>query len=72
MRQSITGGYTRITLLLSLSTHKSLRSSGTSVSFGVPADLDDKRPAPSIEALDAYALERWEVYTPGTVTASVN
>ena len=63
MRQAITGGYTQTTLLLSLSTHMSSRSSGTSVSFGVPAESDDKRPAPSIDALDAYALERWEVYT---------
>jgi len=33
---------------------------GTSVSFGVPAEPDEKRPAPSIDALDTYALERWE------------
>ncbi|KAI0059239.1 transcription factor Tfb2 [Artomyces pyxidatus] len=33
---------------------------GTSVSFGVPAELDEKRPAPTVEALDAHALERWE------------
>lgn len=64
MRQAITGGYIQITLLLSLSTHKSSPSSGASVSFGVPADsTDDKRPAPSVDALDAYALERWEVFT---------
>jgi len=37
-----------------------LRRSGTSVSFGVPAESDEKRSAPSIDALDAYALERWE------------
>jgi len=37
-----------------------LRLSGTSVSFGVPAESDEKRSAPSIDALDAYALERWE------------
>lgn len=36
---------------------------GTSGSFGVPADRDDKHPPPSIETLDAYALERWEVQT---------
>ncbi|KAI0295896.1 transcription factor Tfb2 [Multifurca ochricompacta] len=33
---------------------------GASVSFGVPAEPDEKRPAPTIDALDAYALERWE------------
>ncbi|KAI9454703.1 transcription factor Tfb2-domain-containing protein [Russula earlei] len=33
---------------------------GTSVSFGVPAEPDEKRTAPSIDVLDAYALERWE------------
>ncbi|KAI0247039.1 transcription factor Tfb2 [Lactifluus subvellereus] len=33
---------------------------GTSVSFGVPAEADEKRPAPSTDSLDAYALERWE------------
>lgn len=33
---------------------------GTNVSFGVPAEPDEKRSAPSIEALDTYALERWE------------
>ncbi|KAF8485736.1 transcription factor Tfb2 [Russula ochroleuca] len=33
---------------------------GTSVSFGVPAEPDENRSAPSIDALDAYALERWE------------
>jgi len=33
---------------------------GTSVSFGVPAEPDEKRSAPSVDALDAYALERWE------------
>ncbi|KAH9954343.1 transcription factor Tfb2 [Russula dissimulans] len=33
---------------------------GTSFSFGVPAEPDEKRSAPSVDALDAYALERWE------------
>ncbi|KAH8100791.1 transcription factor Tfb2-domain-containing protein [Cristinia sonorae] len=33
---------------------------GTSGSFGVPAEPDRKHPPPSIETLDAYALERWE------------
>jgi transcription initiation factor TFIIH subunit 4 len=39
---------------------QAITGGGTSVSFGVPADSDDKRPAPSVDALDAYALERWE------------
>ncbi|KAI0277527.1 transcription factor Tfb2 [Russula aff. rugulosa BPL654] len=33
---------------------------GTSVSFGVPANPDGNRSAPSIDELDTYALERWE------------
>ncbi|KAI0044282.1 transcription factor Tfb2 [Auriscalpium vulgare] len=33
---------------------------GASASFGVPADLDEKRAPPSVEALDNHALERWE------------
>jgi len=34
---------------------------GTSGSFGVPADEDDKKPSLTVDALDRYALERWEV-----------
>lgn len=45
----------------SLRTYELLRHSGTSVSFGVPAEPDEKRSGPSIDALDTYALERWEV-----------
>ena len=37
------------------------RFRGSSGSFGVPAEPDGKHPPPSIETLDAYALERWEV-----------
>ena len=37
------------------------RNSGTSGSFGILAENDDKHPHPDIESLDAYALERWEV-----------
>ncbi|PSR74255.1 hypothetical protein PHLCEN_2v9999 [Hermanssonia centrifuga] len=33
---------------------------GTSGSFGVPADKDSRHPSPSVETLDAHALERWE------------
>ena len=42
----------------------SSRNSGTSGSFGVLAENDDKHPPPDVEALDAYALERWEVIPP--------
>ncbi|KAG6891050.1 hypothetical protein C0995_014138 [Termitomyces sp. Mi166 len=34
--------------------------SGTSGSFGVPAEPDDKRMPLDVEGLDGYALERWE------------
>lgn len=34
--------------------------SGTSGSFGVPVEKDDKRPALDLSDLDSYALERWE------------
>ncbi|KAI0784554.1 transcription factor Tfb2-domain-containing protein [Abortiporus biennis] len=51
-------------LALNLTFKTSLRHAitggGTSGSFGVPADRDSKHPSPSIEALDTYALERWE------------
>ncbi|KAJ3906394.1 transcription factor Tfb2 [Lentinula edodes] len=33
---------------------------GTTGSFGVPAEKDEKRPPMDIEGLDGYALERWE------------
>ncbi len=35
--------------------------SGTSGSFGVPVEKDEKRLPQTTEALDSYALERWEV-----------
>ena len=35
--------------------------SGSSGSFGVPAEKDPRHPSPGIETLDAFALERWEV-----------
>lgn len=40
-------------------------SRGTTGSFGAPADKDDKRQPTSIDTLDAYALERWEVSAQG-------
>ena len=43
----------------------SWKLSGTSISFGVPAESDEKRSAPSSDSLDAYALERWEVCMDG-------
>lgn len=39
--------------------HVFLRS-GTTDSFGVPAEADEKRQPVGVEMLDAYALERWE------------
>jgi len=36
-------------------------SSGTSGSFGVPAEKEDKRQGVELESLDNFALERWEV-----------
>ncbi|KAI9057330.1 transcription factor Tfb2 [Trametes sanguinea] len=39
---------------------QAITGGGTSGSFGVLAENDEKHPAPEIEALDAYALERWE------------
>ena len=35
--------------------------SGSSGSFGVPAGRDENHVSPSVDTLDAYALERWEV-----------
>ncbi|KAI6165775.1 transcription factor Tfb2-domain-containing protein [Pisolithus thermaeus] len=45
LRQAITGGQCH---------------SGTTASFGVPAEKDEKRQLIGIDTLDAYALERWE------------
>ncbi|KAK7690951.1 hypothetical protein QCA50_006054 [Cerrena zonata] len=42
------------------SLRQAITGGGTSGSFGVPAEKDDNDPAPSVEKLDAYALERWE------------
>ncbi|KAI0749318.1 transcription factor Tfb2 [Daedaleopsis nitida] len=42
------------------SMRQAITGGGTSGSFGVLAENDDKRRPPDIEALDAYALERWE------------
>ncbi|THH17077.1 hypothetical protein EW146_g3684 [Bondarzewia mesenterica] len=42
------------------SMRQAITGGGTSGSFGVPAEVDEKRPPPTVEALDAYALERWE------------
>ncbi|KAG6817623.1 hypothetical protein H0H87_006251 [Tephrocybe sp. NHM501043] len=39
---------------------QAITGSGTSQSFGVPAETDDKRTSLGVEALDGYALERWE------------
>jgi hypothetical protein len=37
------------------------KCSGTSGSFGVPAEMEEQRPPFDVAGLDAYALERWEV-----------
>ncbi|KAI0327817.1 transcription factor Tfb2 [Cubamyces sp. BRFM 1775] len=42
------------------SLRQAITGGGTSGSFGVLAENDEKHPAPEIDALDAYALERWE------------
>ncbi|KAF8727179.1 hypothetical protein AX14_007524 [Amanita brunnescens Koide BX004] len=39
---------------------QALTGGGTSGSFGVSVEKEEKRPPPTIEALDSYALERWE------------
>lgn len=62
-RQAITGGFvvTFYTVLLLL---HDLVNRGTHRSFGVPASDggEEKRASVTLEALDAYAVERWEVY----------
>ncbi|EIW83705.1 transcription factor Tfb2 [Coniophora puteana RWD-64-598 SS2] len=42
------------------SMRQAITCSGTTGSFGVPAQRDDKRDAPSVETLDGYAVQRWE------------
>ncbi|KAF7317198.1 RNA polymerase II transcription factor B subunit 2 [Mycena chlorophos] len=42
------------------SLRQALTGGGATGSFGVPAEPDDKHPPMSVEALDGYALERWE------------
>ncbi|KAM5530864.1 hypothetical protein V8D89_015449 [Ganoderma adspersum] len=42
------------------SLRQAITGGGTSGSFGIIAENDEKHPHPDIEALDAYALERWE------------
>ncbi|EJF64723.1 transcription factor Tfb2 [Dichomitus squalens LYAD-421 SS1] len=42
------------------SLRQAITGGGTSGSFGILAENDDKHPPPDIEALDAFALERWE------------
>ncbi|KAF9460342.1 transcription factor Tfb2-domain-containing protein [Collybia nuda] len=39
---------------------QAITGSGSSGSFGVPAEKEDKHPPFSVESLDGYALERWE------------
>ncbi|KAI0710183.1 transcription factor Tfb2 [Earliella scabrosa] len=42
------------------SLRQAITGGGTSGSFGVLAENDDKHPPPGIDALDSYAVERWE------------
>ncbi|TFK94065.1 transcription factor Tfb2 [Polyporus arcularius HHB13444] len=42
------------------SMRQAITGGGSSGSFGVLTENDDKHPPPDIESLDAYALERWE------------
>ncbi|KAF9238530.1 transcription factor Tfb2 [Melanogaster broomeanus] len=42
------------------SMRQAITGGGTTGSFGVPADKDEKRQLTNIDTLDAYALERWE------------
>ncbi|CCM04320.1 uncharacterized protein FIBRA_06491 [Fibroporia radiculosa] len=42
------------------SLRQAVTGGGSSRSFGVPVDPDRQYPAPNINTLDAYALERWE------------
>ncbi|KAI0649176.1 transcription factor Tfb2 [Trametes meyenii] len=42
------------------SMRQAITGGGTSGSFGVLTENDGKHPPPEVEALDAYALERWE------------
>ncbi|KAF8552043.1 transcription factor Tfb2 [Imleria badia] len=42
------------------SLRQAVTGGGTTSSFGVPAEKDDKRHPTAIDTLDGYALERWE------------
>lgn len=45
---------------LKSSLRQAITGGGTTASFGVPAEKDEKRQLIGIDTLDAYALERWE------------
>lgn len=45
---------------LKSSLRQAITGGGTTASFGVPAERDEKRLPVGIDSLDAYALERWE------------
>ena len=62
---AITGEYVHGWHVPKCSTKIWLESSGEHQSFGVPAEKGEKRSA-TVEVLDAYAVERWEVYIFGT------
>ncbi|KAI0833418.1 transcription factor Tfb2 [Trametes gibbosa] len=42
------------------SMRQAITGGGTSGSFGVLTENDDKHPPPEVDSLDGYALERWE------------
>ena len=63
LREGLTGGYV-FNLLNRKRRSGGLTKqaySGLQESFGVPAPEDENRPPISIEQLNVYALERWEV-----------
>lgn len=68
LRHAITGGYV---FLSTFDSYFLIHPRGTTGSFGVPAEKDEKRPPMDIEGLDAYALERWEVSTSGLLGAGL-
>ncbi|KAF9449749.1 transcription factor Tfb2 [Macrolepiota fuliginosa MF-IS2] len=49
-----------LNFIFKTSLRQALTGGGTSGSFGVPAEKDDKRSGPDLETLDSFALERWE------------
>ena len=59
-RQAITGGYV-VFLSCWMKALANLLKRGTSGSFGVPSEKEDKKHSVDLETLDNFALEKWEV-----------